>query len=123
MKMFMHAAEAIAATEAGVAPANMQTAPEECLATENCEPRMACFEVGVVYATRSICDYECIFRWVVTRRTEKSIWLAKCDADGTAIGPEKRRAVSEGYRGGYEMCYPSGKYSMCPVLTADKPHD
>jgi hypothetical protein len=82
--------------------------------------RVRAFEIGAVYSTRSICDHNCIFRWKVIRRTDKSIWLQSVRPDGTAYGGVTRRSVSIGYAGDAEMCYPSGKYSMCPILTADK---
>ena len=101
------------------AVANMQTSPEQRLATEGCFTR---FAVNRVYSTRSICDHDCIFRWLVFRRTAKSVWVrpVRLNADGsyTLTGNPVRRSIGKDYDGTAEMIYPSGKFSMCPVLTA-----
>jgi len=122
------------------APANMQTPPSAGLATEGCKypdspdwmhseyvkvpAKPRAFEVGVVYSTRSICDHECIFRWAVKRRTEKSVWLQSVriaqDGNVEAYGDITRRSIQLDYTGEAELVYPSGRYSMCPTLTADK---
>ena len=72
--------------------------------------RMQKFIVGQEYSTRSACDYNCIFRFRVTKRTEKSIWIAEHDD-----APRMRRV--EIYDG-METIYPYGKYSMAPILRA-----
>lgn len=67
------------------------------------------FEVGVEYGTRSICDHECIFRFTVVDRTEKTIVIDGMDG-------RKRRKVR--VRDGAEECDPLGRFSMAPVLSA-----
>lgn len=71
------------------------------------------FEVGKTYQTRSACDYDCIFSYTVISRTERSVTLET--NRGTV-----RRGVKPNYDKTAEMCLPEGRYSMCPVITADK---
>lgn len=66
------------------------------------------FEVGVTYWDRSTCDYDCIFKIKVVRRTAKTIF--------TECGKTLR--VSEWQ--GVETVKPHGSYSMCSVMSADK---
>ena len=73
------------------------------------------FECGKIYQTRSICDYNCIFKIKVLSRTEKTI-------NYLILGwPEssrpKRKARPFIYLG-KETIYPLGKYSMAPVISA-----
>ena len=71
------------------------------------------FEVGNTYKTRSICDYDCIFSWTVLKRTEKTLTLKE---DTGEIKTRRIAINSEGI----ETCRPDGKYSMCPVIRANK---
>lgn len=71
------------------------------------------FEVGKTYSTRSICDYDCIFSFEIIGRTEKTVTL-KSDSRGTV-----RRKVRVG-EDGVERLDPHGRYSMSPVLSADR---
>ena len=81
------------------------------------------FEVGKTYFTRSACDHNCVFSYTVVRRTAKCVWLKE---DGKhASDTVVRRSISLGPIGGVtydnaEHCYPDGRYSMCPVLTAER---
>jgi hypothetical protein len=75
---------------------------------------MTKFEVGRTYSTRSVCDHNCIFSYTVTRRTDKTVWLT------TKRGKEVKRRVGPAYHGESEVIYPEGKYSMCPVLFAER---
>ena len=72
----------------------------------------AAFKVGETYFCRSICDYDCIFTFEVTKRTAKSVWIK------SAMKGVQRRAVR--VWDGIEAIDPLGRYSMSPVLTADK---
>lgn len=74
------------------------------------------FEVGTTYFMRSICDSECIWTFTVTKRTDKSIWIK---APAPAIDPPQRRRISV-YRD-VEQISPFGRYSMSPILGADRP--
>lgn len=65
------------------------------------------FEAGKTYATRSICNHDCIIRVTVASRTAKTI--------KTSEGKTLR--ISE-YRG-VEQVKPWGSYSMAPIVGAD----
>jgi hypothetical protein len=67
------------------------------------------FKVGRTYSVRSICDYNCIFRFEVLKRSEKTITIKHHDR-------EVRRTVR--VVDGVECCDPHGRYSMSPVLRA-----
>ena len=68
------------------------------------------FMTGKVYACRSIGDHDCVFKFKVTRRTDKTLWL---EHNGKAL---QVRARFNGQAG--ESCMPLGRYSMAPVLRA-----
>jgi hypothetical protein len=67
------------------------------------------FEIGKTYFTRSICDHDMIITITVASRTAKRIKTT----EGKTLG------VSE-YEG-IEQVRPWGRYSMCPVIGADRP--
>ena len=70
---------------------------------------IAKFEVGRTYSCTSICDSECVFRFTVVKRTDKTVWLDYC-------GKIRTRRVR--IHGNTEACDPQGRYSMSPVLFA-----
>lgn len=70
------------------------------------------FIVGLDYETRSICDHNCIFKFQVTKRTQKNIWISERG------GESKRRKIS--IWEGVESIMPYGAYSMAPSLRANK---
>jgi hypothetical protein len=73
---------------------------------------MTKFQVGKTYATRSICDSDCWFRFTIKARTEKSVII---DVDGRPV----RRGLS--VRNDIEQFKPFGSYSMAAIISADKP--
>ena len=73
--------------------------------------QMAKFEVGATYATRSICNSECIFKITVVKRTEKTVTIDKGN------GKTQRCKIHNEARGA-EYIFPYGVYSMCPVIDA-----
>lgn len=70
------------------------------------------FEVGQTYSTRSLCDYDCIYRFTIMKRTEQTVWIKYHDR-------VKSRRVRIDYDGN-EAIDPHGRYSMSPVLSAAK---
>lgn len=72
------------------------------------------FEIGNTYSMRSACDHECVWTYTVEERTAQTITIS----DGK-VSKKCRisKDVSE-YRNA-ETVYPFGKYSMCPMLSAD----
>jgi hypothetical protein len=69
------------------------------------------FEVGKTYATRSICDHDCIFSFTILARTAKTVTV---EVHGKTV----RRGVSA--YAGIEQFKPFGNYSMCAIITAEK---
>jgi hypothetical protein len=65
------------------------------------------FEIGKTYATRSICDHACIFRFTVTARTAKTVTV-------TYLGERITRRLR--VDGAGELLFPLGSYSMAPSL-------
>lgn len=65
------------------------------------------FIEGQAYATRSICDHDCIIRMTVVKRTDKTIVTDK--------GKRLRISVYEGR----EQVKPWGSYSMAPIIDAN----
>ena len=69
------------------------------------------FEVGKSYATRSVCDHNCIFSITVARRTAKTITTT----EGKRLGI---RPLSYGVA--HESVMPYGRYSMAPIIDASE---
>lgn len=68
------------------------------------------FEIGKTYAVRSLCDYDCVYRFEVVKRTEKTVSIRYFDK-------VLSRRIYISYDG-HEAINPLGSYSMSPVLTA-----
>lgn len=81
------------------------------------------FEVGQTYYGRFISNHSNVFVYRVVRRTEKSVWVQQLNR-GTLEpwGEVERKALSTSYMDEHEQCYPMGRYSMCPILGADRPY-
>jgi len=69
---------------------------------------MTKFEQGKTYFTRSVCDHDCIIRVTVAKRTAKTI----------VTDEGKRLRISEW--NGVEQVSPWGKFSMSPIVSADR---
>lgn len=95
-------------TDATPAAANLAAAPRPAARPVPAAAAGAAFEVGRTYWTRSICDWECIHRITITRRTAKTI--------RTACGKTLRISSWQGV----EQVKPFGSYSMCAVIGADR---
>lgn len=70
------------------------------------------FIVGQSYATRSACDHDTIYAYVIERRTEKSVWIK------TMEGKVERRTINT--YDGVETFKPHGRYSMSATISADR---
>jgi hypothetical protein len=66
------------------------------------------FEAGKTYATRSICNHECIIRATIAKRTAKTVTTTE----------GKTFRVREW--NGCEVFMPWGTYSMAPSMSADR---
>lgn len=75
------------------------------------------FEVGNIYACRSICNYDCIWYFKVVSRTKSTITILK-DGEKNPIVKRINKQVSDTLDA--ESVYPLGNYSMAPILSADK---
>ena len=73
------------------------------------------FEIGKTYTMTSPCDRNCVWTYTVTKRTAKTITIS----DGTETKSCRVNAQVSEYRDA-ESIFPLGRYSMCPVLSADK---
>lgn len=69
------------------------------------------FETGKTYMMRSVCNYDCVWTAEVVKRTAKTVTLLM-------DGETKNCRVRE-YEG-VEEVMPLGRYSMAPVLKADR---
>ena len=69
---------------------------------------MTQFEIGKTYYTRSACDYECIFKATIAKRTDKTVTTT----DGKSFRVKSWCDV--------EQFKPYGSYSMAPIISADK---
>ena len=74
------------------------------------------FEVGRVYSMRSPGDHECVWSYLVIRRTAKTVTLS--DEKGKVSTCRISRFSSYN---DVETVHPLGVYSLCPSLSAD--HD
>ncbi len=72
------------------------------------------FEAGKEYRERSASDYTCILSFNVVRRTDKNVWISDRAFHKTTI--RRRIHVSDGV----EYIWPLGKYSMAPILRANR---
>lgn len=75
------------------------------------------FEVGNVYACRSVCNQDCIWYFRVVSRTKSTIKILKDDEKNPVV---KRINKQLSEWNGAESVYPLGNYSMAPILSADK---
>ena len=72
------------------------------------------FEVGKVYASRSACDHEAIFKFTILARTAKTVTV-------TVFGNTVKRGIS--VYNGVEQFKPHGSYSMAVIISADRTFD
>lgn len=75
------------------------------------------FEVGNIYACRSICNYDCVWYFKVVNRTKSTITILK-DGEKNPVVKRINKQVSETLDA--ESVYPLGNYSMAPILSADE---
>lgn len=78
----------------------------------NTRPFNMQFEVGKKYFMRSPSCYDSVWTYTVVRRTNKTIAIS----DGETVKTCRVRVWSDGI----EVCSPLGRYSMSPILSADR---
>jgi hypothetical protein len=69
------------------------------------------FQIGKTYYDRSICDHECIFKFTILGRTDKTVTTV-------VSGKTVKRGLK--VYDGVEQFRPFGTYSMCAIVSADK---
>lgn len=74
------------------------------------------FEVGNIYACRSICNYDCVWYFRVVSRTKSTITILK-DGEKNPVSKRINKQLSETLDA--ESVYPLGNFSMAPILSAD----
>lgn len=77
------------------------------------------FEVGKSYEMRSCGDSDCVWRFTVISRTASTITIAG-DLHNDLPRKTCRIAKRESEWDGAEAIFPLGRYSMCPMLSAEK---
>lgn len=70
------------------------------------------FEVGPTYEMRSVCDHNCVWLGTVLKRTDKFVTMY-IPGHGDVRG---KVTVHDGV----ETLLPLGRYSMAPMMRADK---
>ena len=80
-------------------------------AVSKAPPTITRFETGVTYNTRSVCDHDCIFKFTILRRTEKTVRVR-------LYGKEVSRRIY--IYNNVARFRPFGSYSMAAVISADK---
>ena len=84
------------------------------------EHSMNRFQIGHKYYMRSACDYNCIWVYEVTARTEKTVKLVPAsDYDQDKTPFTCRIGIGRIAGREAEAVRPLGRYSMAPVLSAD----
>lgn len=69
------------------------------------------FKTGKTYYCHSLGDWDCIWKFTITARTEKTVTIT--DKHGKT---ERKKIYWEASDG--EYIYPLGRYSMAPILRA-----
>ena len=70
---------------------------------------MSQFTAGKTYATRSVCDHDCIITVTIQKRTPSTV---------QAVVRGELKVFRIGQYDGVEFIKPWGNYSMCPILRA-----
>lgn len=72
------------------------------------------FEIGKSYYAVSVCDSNCKWVYKVVKRTAKRVTLQAQQYPFEVI----TKGISTFWEN--EQCHPQGRYSMAPILSADK---
>lgn len=77
------------------------------------EYEMTKFEINKTYKMHWIGDSNLFSFYKVTKRTEKTVYLTEIN-NGEKVSCRIKTSPDE------EFVYPTGKYSMCPILRASR---
>ena len=83
------------------------------------EAKTVKFTVGDAFTCRSVCDHNCVWTFIVTKRTEKTITVCEVNEDGSLRGTGPGMFRVRVWHG-VETVMPHGRFPMAPVLAADK---
>ena len=85
------------------------------------EKQIKQFEVGKAYMMRSPGDQDCVWYYLVVKRTNTTVTLAQVSKDKKRMDMSKVCRINGQLSGFYgaEACRPLGSYSLCPTLTAE----
>lgn len=72
------------------------------------------FEVGEMYSTRSVCNWDTVFAYQVVSRTDKTVTFL------SVLSDTPKRVKVRVDEQGREWAMPDGQYSMCPVIRAEE---
>jgi hypothetical protein len=72
---------------------------------------MTKFQIGKTYITRLACDLDCILQFTIVKRTDKFITFTDWQGKQSRAGVFQIDQV--------EHCFPTGRYSMAPVISAN----
>ena len=70
------------------------------------------FEIGKTYTTRSACDHDCMFAFTIISRTAKRITIEDRHGNISTVGVK--------VWADNETAMPFGRYSMAPVINAER---
>lgn len=76
------------------------------------------FISGKTYTLRLATDHDSIMAFRIARRSQASVWLQRLSSEGQPTGEPVRRSIVP--HNGSETCFPLGRYSMAPILSAEK---
>lgn len=82
---------------------------------------MTKFEVGGKYEMRSACNHDCVWTYEVVKRTAKTVTFKDISRRWDNMQVTLVLRISKySEMAGTETVFPLGRYSMCPVLRADR---
>ena len=88
-------------------------------AHEDAASTTARFVVGKTYAVSSVYDHNCKWYFTIIARTAKTVTIACDDFPISKGGKVSRINADYTAHRNAETVFPFGRYSMCPILSAD----
>ena len=79
------------------------------------------FETGKTYTTRLITNHDSIISFYVIKRTDKTVTVMGDFMDNCAIKRKAPHVMRVAVFQDVENFKPWGRYSMCPIVSAERP--
>jgi hypothetical protein len=79
------------------------------------------FETGKTYTTRLITNHDSVISFYVIKRTDKTVTVTGDFMDNCAVKRKAPHVMRVAIFYDVENFKPWGRYSMCPVVSADRP--